>query len=120
MWSMRMRLPSRSAQIWPTSKSAAVAFLTVALLLGAWVWLGISIGCRVDRHGITMHDTSMRNRVVFAIFAAAMLFSMTREWCAPIGCPRVVVHSRAAPSGARGRREFTALSDGFGAPYLLL
>jgi len=34
----------------------------------------------------------MRNRVlVFAFFAAAMLFSITREWSAPVGCPRLTV-----------------------------
>jgi hypothetical protein len=26
---------------------------------------------------------------VFAFFAAAMLFSVVREWSAPIGCPRL-------------------------------
>jgi len=31
----------------------------------------------------------MRSRaLVFAFFAAAMLFSMIREWSAPVGCPR--------------------------------
>jgi hypothetical protein len=34
----------------------------------------------------------MRNRViVFAFFAAAMFFSMAREWSAPSACPRLVV-----------------------------
>ncbi|MGD0414557.1 MAG: hypothetical protein ABSA80_04325 [Terriglobales bacterium] len=41
----------------------------------------------------------MRSRyLVFAFFAAAMLFSMVREWSAPTGCPRLVttgkVHAR--------------------------
>jgi hypothetical protein len=32
----------------------------------------------------------MQNRIiVFAIFAAAMLFSTIREWNAPAGCPRL-------------------------------
>jgi hypothetical protein len=32
---------------------------------------------------------NMRSRTLaFAFFAAAMLFSMVREWSAPIGCPR--------------------------------
>jgi hypothetical protein len=32
----------------------------------------------------------MRSRtVVFAFFAAAMLFSVVREWSAPIACPRL-------------------------------
>lgn len=54
-WSMRMRLPSRSAQILPTSKSAAVAFLTVGLLLGAWVGLGIGYWMPV---GPTRHQNA--------------------------------------------------------------
>src|SRR6266550_4393614 len=36
------------------------------------------------------HVKSMPNRViVFAIFAAAMLFSTIREWSAPAACPRL-------------------------------
>jgi hypothetical protein len=36
------------------------------------------------------HDIYMRFRaLVFAFFAAAMLFSMVREWSAPVGCPRL-------------------------------
>jgi len=36
------------------------------------------------------HVESMPNRViVFAIFAAAMLFSTIREWSAPAACPRL-------------------------------
>jgi hypothetical protein len=32
----------------------------------------------------------MRSRVwAFVFFAAAMLFSVVREWSAPIGCPRL-------------------------------
>jgi hypothetical protein len=32
----------------------------------------------------------MRSRtVVFAFFAAAMLFSLVREWSAPVACPRL-------------------------------
>jgi hypothetical protein len=34
----------------------------------------------------------MRSRtLVFAVFAAAMLFSLIREWSAPVGCPRLEV-----------------------------
>jgi hypothetical protein len=34
----------------------------------------------------------MPNRlIVFAIFAAAMLFSTIREWSAPAACPRLPV-----------------------------
>jgi len=40
------------------------------------------------------HYISMRSRaLVFAFFAAAMLFSMVREWSAPAGCPRIPVTS---------------------------
>jgi len=37
------------------------------------------------------HDVNrMRSRaLVFAFFAAAMLFSIVREWSAPAGCPRL-------------------------------
>jgi len=41
------------------------------------------------------HDVNMRSRKwVFACFAAAMLFSMIREWNAPVGCQRVPVFRR--------------------------
>jgi hypothetical protein len=33
--------------------------------------------------------------LAFAVFAAAMLFSMVREWSAPLGCPRLEVTGRA-------------------------
>src|ERR1039458_3918395 len=39
MRSMRMRLPSRSAQIKPTSRSGSAAFLTVASALGGIIKL---------------------------------------------------------------------------------
>jgi hypothetical protein len=29
------------------------------------------------------------NRLAFAFFAAAILFSVVREWSAPIACPRI-------------------------------
>ncbi|MFY9673849.1 MAG: hypothetical protein WAK13_05325 [Terriglobales bacterium] len=42
----------------------------------------------------------MRNRtLVFMVFAAAMLFSMMREWSGPVGCPRLTVHARAGVGG---------------------
>jgi hypothetical protein len=46
---------------------------------------------RLPDRGITGHDVNrMRPRaLVFAFFAAAMLFSMVREWSAPAGCPRL-------------------------------
>ena len=37
-------------------------------------------------------NESMRRRLVFAFFAAAVLFSMVREWRAPIACPRFPAH----------------------------
>ena len=38
------------------------------------------------------HVGSMPNRlIVFAIFAAAMLFSTIREWSAPATCPRLPI-----------------------------
>jgi len=40
----------------------------------------------------------MRNRLAFALFAAAILFSMVREWSAPIACARVMFSSRTASS----------------------
>jgi len=40
-----------------------------------------------------------RNRFVFALFAAAMLFSTVREWRAPVACARTIflAFSPAAP-----------------------
>ena len=41
------------------------------------------------------HDVNMRSRkFVFAFFAAAILFSMIREWNAPVGCQRLPVFRR--------------------------
>lgn len=38
------------------------------------------------------NEIDMRSRtLVFAVFAAAMLFSMVREWSAPLGCPRQAI-----------------------------
>jgi|SRR5580692_3502976 hypothetical protein len=103
MRSMRMRLPSRSAQIKPTSRSRASAFLTVAAVLDGIVLLGIDEARRdeepggaVARFRRTLHHMSMilsmrARTLVFTFFAAAMLFSMVREWSVPIGCPRLVV-----------------------------
>ncbi len=40
----------------------------------------------------------MRYRaLVFAFFAAAMLFSVVREWSAPVGCPRVAMTGKIRP-----------------------
>jgi hypothetical protein len=35
------------------------------------------------------------NRLVFAFFAAAILFSMVREWNAPAACARTIAMSAA-------------------------
>jgi hypothetical protein len=48
------------------------------------------------------HVGRMSNRfIVFAIFAAAMLFSTIREWSNPVACPRLPVARSNA--GVRGR-----------------
>jgi hypothetical protein len=36
-----------------------------------------------------------RNRLVFVLFAAAILFSMVREWSATIACARTIFLSSA-------------------------
>jgi hypothetical protein len=48
-------------------------------------------------------DLRMRFRaLVFALFAAAMLFSMVREWSAPVGCPRLqMTRTRDHPQRAQ-------------------
>jgi len=33
------------------------------------------------------------NRLIFALFAAAILFSMVREWSAPVACARTILMS---------------------------
>jgi len=39
--------------------------------------------------GLIGHHQGMHSRkLVFAFFAAAILFSVIREWSAPVGCPR--------------------------------
>lgn len=54
---------------------------------------------RLPDRAITRHDVNMmRPRiVVFAFFAAAMLFSVVREWSAPTGCPRLEMTGKARP-----------------------
>jgi hypothetical protein len=42
-----------------------------------------------------------QNRLVMAVFAAAILFSMVREWNAPVTCARVVSTSAAAVPSRR-------------------
>jgi hypothetical protein len=40
----------------------------------------------------------MRSRIlVFAFFAAAMLFSVVREWSAPASCPRLPMTGKVRP-----------------------
>jgi hypothetical protein len=38
----------------------------------------------------TMEDMP-KQRFIFAVFAAALLFSMVREWCAPVACVRAIL-----------------------------
>jgi hypothetical protein len=40
-----------------------------------------------------------KNRLIFALFSAAILFSMVREWSAPVACARSILISSvpAAP-----------------------
>jgi hypothetical protein len=54
---------------------------------------------RLPDRGITRHDVNrMRSRyLVFTFFAAAMLFSMVREWSAPAGCPRLEMTRKVRP-----------------------
>jgi len=41
----------------------------------------------------------MRSRyLVFAFFAAAMLFSIVREYSAPVGCPRLAMARKNSSS----------------------
>jgi hypothetical protein len=48
------------------------------------------------RDGLRGCRIGMRSRIlVFAFFAAAMLFSMVREWSAPTGCPRLSMTGKA-------------------------
>lgn len=39
---------------------------------------------------------AMRSRIVFVFFATAILFSMVREWNAPITCARSILLSARA------------------------
>jgi len=56
-----------------------------------WAWYRAAVAMS----GIMRHDVEMRGRtLVFAFFAAAMLFSVVREWSAPISCPRLEVTSK--------------------------
>jgi hypothetical protein len=41
------------------------------------------------------------NRLVFAFFAAAILFSMVREWSAPAACARAMLAPSAPPIRSR-------------------
>jgi len=40
-------------------------------------------------HGII--ETMRTRRLTFALFAAAILFSMVREWSAPVACIRTIL-----------------------------
>jgi hypothetical protein len=41
------------------------------------------------------------NRFTFALFAAAILFSMIREWSAPASCTRTILIPTVAAQAAR-------------------
>jgi hypothetical protein len=41
-------------------------------------------------------EAMRRNRLAFAFFSAAILFSMVREWSAPVACARTVFLSSAS------------------------
>jgi hypothetical protein len=43
----------------------------------------------------------MKRQLVFAVFAAAILFSMVREWSAPVACARTTLHPAAATTARR-------------------
>jgi hypothetical protein len=45
-----------------------------------------------------MIDVMRTNRFVFALFAAAILFSMVREWNAPAACARTILIPSATAS----------------------
>jgi hypothetical protein len=41
------------------------------------------------------------NRVMFVLFAAAILFSMVREWSAPVACARKILMPTMTASATR-------------------
>jgi len=43
----------------------------------------------------------VRNRLAFALFAAAILFSMVREWNAPVACARTILDPAMTTSRPR-------------------
>jgi hypothetical protein len=52
---------------------------------------------RLPKPIVTRDDINMmRSRtLVFAFFAAAMLFSVVREWSVPAGCPRLTMIAKS-------------------------
>ena len=58
---------------------------------------------QLPSRGVAGHDGNrmrmrMRSRyLVFAFFAAAMLFSIVREWSAPVGCRRLEMTGKVHP-----------------------
>jgi len=46
-------------------------------------------------------EAMRRNRLTFALFAVATLFSMVREWSAPIACARAIFLSSALAAPPR-------------------
>jgi hypothetical protein len=43
------------------------------------------------RHPRVIIELMRRNQITLTLFAAAILFSMIREWKAPVACSRAVV-----------------------------
>src|SRR5208282_437561 len=88
---MRMRLPSRSAQIRPTSRSGAVVFLTVASVLGGITQLDEPRVCEESSGGCQIGIS----RAMIPICALAL-------WCSPFS--RLRCCSRWFGNGARLQR----------------
>ena len=42
-----------------------------------------------------------RNRLILALFSAAILFSMVREWSAPVACARTLLAPRIVTQSLR-------------------
>jgi hypothetical protein len=43
-----------------------------------------------------MIEMMRKNHLIFCLFAAAVLFSMVREWSAPVACSRSILIPAAA------------------------
>jgi hypothetical protein len=63
-------------------------------------WSKVLLGYRDLPHAIIEVEMG-RNRFIFALFAAAILFSMVREWRAPTACMRTIFLSSAPAAPSR-------------------